>query len=119
MPDSTPEGALTTNATAPITPDEQARLADVPLEPPERPPYDIVPAADLVGLRAVREMLVDLQFPMTTRQVLERAGQWRVPITGAHFHPLWQFLEGVRDRRHRDVDALVRAMGRAHPDLRP
>lgn len=113
------EGALTTRATAPIPPEEQALHEEHPSAPPERSPYGIAPADDIMGLRAVREMLADLQFPLTKRAILERAGAWRVPVTGAHFHPLEQFLEGVPDRRYRSVDALVRAVGRAHPDLRP
>jgi hypothetical protein len=90
-----------------------------PMAPPERAPYGIVPPDDLVGVRAIRTMLADLPFPATKRQIAERAGAWRVPITGAHFHPLAQFLEGVPDRRYRDAGALVRAVGKAHPDLTP
>ncbi|GEM_PF-5077994 len=120
MPDEdAPGGARATTATAPLPPSAQAAMEAEPLAPPERPPYDVVPPDDLVGLRAVRVMLADLPFPATLRQLVERVGAWRVPITGVHFHPMRQFLEGMPNRKYRSPRAVLRAMARAHPDLRP
>jgi hypothetical protein len=119
MPEPTTGGPLTTDATAPLTPAQQARAEDAPPSPPERSPYEIVPPDDLVGVRAIGVMLRDLPFPLDLADVRERAGGWRVPVTGAHYHPLAQFLEGVPDRSYRSAEALVRAIEKAHRDLAP
>ena len=86
---------------------------------PERPPYGIVPASDTLGLWHVEVALRDLPFPATRRDLVGRAGQWRMPITGAHFHRLEEFLEGVPDRRFRSPHDVARAIARAHPELKP
>jgi hypothetical protein len=113
MPEETTGGPLTTDTRTPT------RQDDAPRGPPERSPYEIAPRDDLLGTRAIHVMLRDLPFPLTARDVLERAGAWRVPVTGAHFHPLAQYLEGIPDRRYRNVDALVKAIEKAHRDLAP
>lgn len=118
-PAPTTGGALTTNAQPEIPPHEQARAEDHPLSPPERSPYGIAPHDDVMGFRAIRVQLQDLPFPMTKADILERAGNWRVPVTGAHYHPLAQYLEGLPEGRYRSVDALLKALGKAHPDLKP
>lgn len=91
-----------------------ARMADHPIE---RPPYRGVPPADTLGLRHVAEALADLEYPMTTTALRERAGRWRVPITGAHFHRLGEMLEGVDEDTFRDWRGVVRAIAKAHPEL--
>lgn len=110
---------LTTDAQAPLSSTEQAALEDEPLAPPERSPYGIVPPDDLVGLRAIRVQLADLPFPMTKGELLDRAGNWRVPVTGAHYHPLSQYLDALPDARYRSVDAVLKALGKARPEWRP
>jgi len=113
-PDEAPPAsgpALTTEAVAPIPPSAQAEAP--PTHPPERPPYGIVPDGDTLGVKHIREALADLPWPASKRDLLQRAGAWRIPVTGAHYHPLAQWLEGVPDRRYASVDALVRAIDRA------
>lgn len=86
--------------------------------PVETPPYRIAPASDTLGVRHVVEALRDLPFPATRDQLLARAGHWRIPVTGAHFHTLAEFLEGVPGKRaFRDARDVARAIGRAHPEL--
>jgi hypothetical protein len=94
-------------------------MDESPFEAPERSPYGIAPDGDTLGLRHVHVALSDLPFPATKAEILDRAGAWRVPITGTHFHPLAQFLEGVPEKRYHSLAALMRAMERAHPDLKP
>ena len=84
----------------------------------ERPPYGTAPASDTLGLRHVREALRDLEWPLTTRQLRDRAGAWRVPVTGARFVPLREMLDGVRDATFVDEADVARAIARAHPELR-
>jgi hypothetical protein len=90
-------------------------MADHPIE---RPPYRRAPPADTLGLRHVAVALADLPFPTTTKALRERAGRWRVPITGAHFHRLGEMLDGVREETFRSARDVVRAIRRAHPELR-
>jgi hypothetical protein len=84
----------------------------------ERPPYGVAPDADTLGLRHVRVALADLEWPQSTRALRARAGSWRVPITGAHAHPLADLLEGVPERAFGSPRAVAVAIGRAHPELR-
>lgn len=85
----------------------------------ERPPYRIAPPFDTLGLRHVREALRDLPFPARTRDLVARAGAWRIPTTGVQFHPLSEYLEGVPpDREFFNVDEVSDAIARAHPELR-
>lgn len=104
-------GALTTDATPPIPPEDQAEPA--PVHMPEQPPYDLVPEGDTLGVKHIREALADLEWPLTKAALLERAGAWRIPVTGAHFHPLEQWLVGVPEGKYRTVDDLVDAVRRA------
>lgn len=82
------------------------------------PPYRIVPRGDTLGLRHLREALADLDFPLKTQELRARAGNWRMPVTGAAFEPLATWLDGVPDRTFRGPDDVARAVARAHPDLR-
>lgn len=84
----------------------------------ERPPYRTAPSGDTLGLRHVREALRDLPFPTTTAEIRRRAGHWRMPTTGAEFHPLAEYLQDVPEATFRDVHDLTRAVARAHPELR-
>lgn len=85
----------------------------------EAPPYQLAAPGDTMGIRHVYEAIRDLPFPTRLADVRERAGNWRIPITGAHFHRLSEFLEGVDDRhRYRSPEALARAVLKAHPELR-
>lgn len=84
----------------------------------DRPPYDIAPSGDTLGVRHLREMLRDVEFPQKTSALRERLGHWRIPITGADFHPLVEFLAGVPEKTFRSSEALVESITRAHPELR-
>lgn len=84
----------------------------------ERPPYRVAPAADTLGLRHLREALRDLPFPATTSELRARAGAWRMPTTGAVFHPLSEYLDGLEEERFRSADEVSDAVARAHPELR-
>lgn len=84
----------------------------------ERPPYDVAPPRDTMGLRHVLVALEDLEFPTDTRALLARAGEWRIPITGDHFHTLGEMLAGVSQRRFRRPDDVAAAIAKAHPELR-
>ena len=87
---------------------------DGPAHPLERPPYGLVPEADTLGARHVAVALRDLPFPATAKDILERAGRWRIPVTGNHFHTLAEFMEGVRPgKRFRDADDVARAVEKA------
>lgn len=85
---------------------------------PERPPYATAPPADTLGTRHVIEALRDLDFPMTTRQIVERAGAWRMPITGAHFHTLADMMRGVPARTFRSPRSVADAIERENAALR-
>lgn len=84
----------------------------------ERPPYEIAPPDDTLGLRHVREMLRDVPFPRRTSELREQLGRWRVPITGAKFEPFEDYLAGVPEKTFRSPDDVVEAVARAHPELR-
>lgn len=97
-----------------------SRVAEPSRHVLERPPYAIAPPADTLGLYHVAEALRDLPWPATVGEIRARAGHWRMPITGNHFHRLDEFLVDVdEDVRFRSVGELTRAIGRAHPGLRP
>lgn len=85
----------------------------------EAPPYAYAAPTDTMGLSHIRLALADLEWPATTDELRRRAGNWRIPVTGEHMHPLSQFLEGIDGRaRFRGPDALVKAIRDAHPQLR-
>lgn len=84
----------------------------------ERPPYHIAPRGDTLGLRHLREALADLDYPIDTTELRERAGKWRMPRTGAEFEPLDAWLDGVPERRFRSAEDVADAVARAHPELR-
>lgn len=86
--------------------------------PLERPPYEVAPESDTMGLRHVELALRDLPFPATTSQIRERAGNWRMPITGNHHHTLSEFMEGLGERRFRSSRDFARAIGRANRTLK-
>jgi hypothetical protein len=86
--------------------------------PIERPPYRLVPPSDTLGLRHVAIALHDVEFPITTKALLERYGAWRVPITGAHHHRLGEMLTGVRERSWKSYREVLDAIAKAHPELR-
>lgn len=85
--------------------------------PPEAPPSGMAPG-DTAGLSHIRLALSDLEWPMTRDELLARAGDWRIPTTGTHFHALRQYLEGVHGERFRGPDEVVRAIGKARRELR-
>lgn len=96
-----------------------ARYVDLPPCTLEAPPYRSAAAGDTLGIRHVVEAVRDLPFPTTAADLRARAGNWRIPITGAHFHPFSEFLDGVDERRrYRTPEALGLAILRAHPELR-
>jgi len=85
----------------------------------ERPPYRIAPEGDTLGLRHLREALADLDYPMKTKELRARAGNWRMPVTGADFEPLAAWLEGVPDNKtFRSSNDVAKAVAHAHPELR-
>jgi hypothetical protein len=79
--------------------------------PLETPPYRLVPDGDTLGARHIAVALQDLPFPATARELLARAGSWRIPVTGIHMHPLAEWMAGVppgkRFRRAADVARAV------------
>lgn len=88
--------------------------------PDEHAPYRRVPPADTLGVKHIEEALHDLSFPMTRAQLLARAGDWRIPVTGASFRRLHEYMQGVdvdRFRSAEDVTAAIRQArrkGRSH-----
>lgn len=75
-------------------------------------PVDL-PDSDTYGARHVEVALRDLDFPLTALQLRDRAGDWRIPLTGARFVRLGDVLadedvERVFDSP-RDVAKAVRA----------
>lgn len=82
------------------------------------PPYDIAPPSDTLGLKHLREALADLDFPLRTGDLRERAGRWRMPVTGASFERFSEWLDGVPERTFRSADDVAEAVARAHPELR-
>lgn len=84
----------------------------------ERPPYDVVPPQDTLGLRHLRVALRDVGFPRRTSEIRERFGNWRMPVTGARFEPLSAWLAGVPEKTFRSVEDLAESVARAHPELR-
>lgn len=87
---------------------------DLRPHPLEMPPYGVVPEGDTLGARHIAVALQDLPFPMTGRELLARAGRWRIPVTGIHMHPLADFLEGVPlDHRFRSAWDVARAVEKA------
>ena len=85
----------------------------------ERPPYGMVPEADTLGVRHIAVALQDLPFPATAKEILDRAGHWRVPVTGIHHHTLAEFMRGIPPgKRFRHPDDVARAIGKAQPDLK-
>ena len=98
-------------------PDLDAAATPAPAAPVhrlEQPPYGIVPEGDTLGVRHIAVALQDLPFPATGRELLARAGHWRIPVTGSHMHPLSEFLAGVPlDRRFRAPEDVARAVEKA------
>lgn len=87
--------------------------------PVETPPYHLVPPGDTLGVRHVEEALRDLPFPATREELLARAGNWRIPVTGNHFHTLAEFLGDVPARtRFRSAHQVARAISKAQRDQR-
>ena len=113
------DGSRATAGRGAIAPEWQADAEPTIRAPPEPSPFRMAAPSDTMGLRHVAIALADLPFPATKAEILGRAGAWRMPVTGTHFHPLSQFLEGVPEKRYRSLHALMRAVERAHPDLRP
>lgn len=85
----------------------------------ERAPYGLAPPADTLGTRHVEEALSDLIFPMTREELLARAGNWRIPVTGRSFRTLSEYLQGVDQDRFRSAHDVAheieRASSRRHP----
>jgi hypothetical protein len=81
--------------------------------PHERAPYRDVPEGDTLGVRHIREALADLLFPMTRQELLARAGNWRIPVTGRTFRTLAEYLQDVDDDEFRSADEVARAVGRS------
>ena len=106
---ATDAGELAHGAEAHVT-----GYSEVAGHPLERPPYGLVPEADTLGVRHIAVALQDLPFPATAKDIVERAGHWRIPVTGNHFHTLAEFMAGVRPgKRFRGPDDVVRAIGKA------
>ncbi len=91
----------------------QAEEGSADAAPDERPPYDVVPRVDTLGTRHIEEALSDLEFPISRFDLLARAGAWRVPVTGAHFRTLGEYLADVDDRAFRSPVSVTRAIERA------
>ena len=94
-------------------------MDEPPHHPVETPPYRLVPPGDTLGVRHVELALRDLPFPATRDEILARAGHWRVPVTGNHFHTMAEFLADVPGRRRfRGPGDVAKAIGKAHPELK-
>lgn len=81
--------------------------------PHERAPYDQVPPFDTLGTRHIEEALSDLVFPMTRAELLARAGNWRIPVTGRSFRTLSEYIARVDNDKFSDAHEVARAVERA------
>ena len=86
--------------------------------PIERPPYEAAADGDTMGIEHILLALNDLNFPVSREDLLEQAGDWRIPTTGRHFHRLRDYLADVRGDSFRSPTDVARAIAKAHPDLR-
>lgn len=79
-----------------------------------RPDYAAAADSDWLGSRAVEVMLEDLDFPLTARELNERAGEWQVPVKGSDVTvPLRVLLEPFdEDKRFRSARATAAAIAR-------
>ena len=84
----------------------------------DHPPYDIAPPSDTLGLKHLREALRDISFPQRTSELREHVGKWRMPIDGAHFATIDEFLDGVPEKTFRTPEDVAESVARAHPELR-
>lgn len=84
----------------------------------DRPPYRSAAHGDTLGLRHLREMLRDIDFPRKTSELRERAGNWRIPTDGARSEPLSRYLDGVPEKTFRSPEDVATSVARAHPELR-
>lgn len=75
------------------------------------------PRHDQWGLRSVRVMLEDLDFPRTGKDLANRAGDWQVPMPGGRTLRLGDLLAPLGDRRFRSAEAVVKALRKEWPDL--
>lgn len=83
-----------------------------------QPPYRLMPRADTMGLRHLRVALQDVPFPQRTSELRDHYGNWRMPVTGAHFQTLAEWLEGVPEKKFRSAEDVAESVARAHPELR-
>lgn len=70
------------------------------------------PESDTWGARHVETALQDLEFPMTKDKLLARAGDWRIPITGARFVELRDLLAPVDAEEFRSAGEVAEAVRR-------
>lgn len=84
----------------------------------DRPPYRSAAPGDTLGLRHLREMLRDIEFPRKTSELRSTIGNWRIPTDGTHFETLSRYLDGVPEKTFRDPDEVATSVARAHPELR-
>lgn len=103
-----------------LRPISRLQAADPQLHdgPPERPPFDSAADGDTMGIEHILLALDDLTFPVSREDLLTQAGDWRIPTTGRHFHRLREYLVDVDAKSFRSPADVVRAIGKAHPDLR-
>lgn len=71
------------------------------------------PDGDTWGARHVETALRDLEFPLTKDELLARAGEWRIPLTGTRFVPLRDLLAPVEKDTFRSADEVADAVRRA------
>lgn len=89
--------------------DEARRFA----APGEHPPYGTAAPSDTMGTRHVEVALADLLFPMTKKELLARAGNWRIPVTGRVYRTLADYVAPVEDDEFRSPADVGRAIERA------
>ena len=89
--------------------DEAARTG----KPPRRLAARMdLPDGDTHGASHVETALQDLEFPMTKEELLSRAGEWRIPLTGARFVELRDLLAGADKERFESAEEVADAVRR-------
>ncbi|HWG91119.1 MAG TPA: hypothetical protein VNZ52_09770 [Candidatus Thermoplasmatota archaeon] len=68
------------------------------------------PDADVYGETAISVALQDLEFPMTREDLLQRAGNWRLPLEPGTAVPLEVVLKETRQERFGSVDEVIHAV---------
>lgn len=73
-----------------------------------------IPDSDVAGAHAIEVMLDDLPFPMSKRELVERAGLWRAPFVNEtrRDEPLGPLLARLPDRTYHSPREVAQALRR-------